>query len=60
MMLYNAIFVAPLVAILAATALAVLRLRRLKEWRSRRLPLLEAVSGALLIGVSLYALLALP
>jgi len=60
LMLYNAIFVAPLVAILAATALAVLRLRRLKEWRSRRLPLLEAVSGALLIGVSLYALLALP
>lgn len=60
LMLYNAIFVAPLVAILAATALAVLRLRRLKEWRSKQLPLLEAISGALLIAISLYALLALP
>jgi len=60
LMLYNAIFVAPLIAILAATALAVLRLRKLKEWRSKQLPLLEAVSGALLIAISLYALLALP
>ncbi len=58
--LYNAIFVLPLVAILVATLLAAIKLRKIKEWRSKKLPVLEVMSGALLILISVYALLALP
>ena len=58
--LYNIIFVAPLIIILAATLFLSLRLRKIKEWRSKGLPLMEAISGLLLIGISIYALLTLP
>lgn len=55
--LYNSIFVAPLVAVLLGLALLSLRPRTVKIWRSKRLHIMEAVSGALLVLVSLYLLL---
>ncbi len=54
---YNAIFVAPLAAILAAVLLLERWERGIKSWRSRRLWFLNVLAGALLIAVSVFALL---
>ncbi|MCD6357515.1 MAG: hypothetical protein J7L75_02935 [Thermoproteales archaeon] len=56
--LYNAIFVAPLVAIAVAVTLLGLAARRVKKWRSgRSLALMELVGGILLVAVCAYILL---
>ena len=54
--IYNMIFVAPLLAILIGVSAFSLKLRSVKRWRSRYLPRLEAVSGLLLLLISLYVL----
>ena len=56
---YNTIFVLPLVVILLAVTFLSLRLRRLKVWRSKKLSVMEVISGILLILIGIYVLLAL-
>ncbi len=52
--LYNLIFVVPLFLILLAIATLSITARRLKEWRTRKLGLMEVISGILLIAISFY------
>lgn len=57
--IYNLIFIAPLVAITVGVLLFAIKVRKLKIWRTKKLSLMETVSGILLIGIALYALLTL-
>ena len=55
--LYNAIFVAPLLAILVAVALASRKIRALMKTRTRLPKYFEALAGLLLIAIGVYVLL---
>ncbi len=57
--LYNAIFVAPLIAIMIGVATLAIKARELKVWRTKKLATMETISGILLILISLYALFAI-
>jgi len=56
LMLYNLIFIAPLIFILVALLTLSLTTRQLKEWRTKKLDILELISGILLIFIALYML----
>ncbi|MGQ9781885.1 MAG: cytochrome c biogenesis CcdA family protein [Nitrososphaeria archaeon] len=56
LMFYNLIFVAPLVVILLAIIFLKQYARKVKVFRSKRLGLLELVSGLLLVLISIYIL----
>lgn len=57
LMMYNAIFVAPLVAILASVGAAAHLSKSIKKFRSKRVDLLSITSSSLLIAVCIWALL---
>ncbi|RLE73405.1 MAG: hypothetical protein DRJ37_00325 [Thermoprotei archaeon] len=56
LVIYNLIFVAPLFLILLAIATLSTATRKIKEWRTKKLGLMEVISGILLIAISLYML----
>ena len=56
--IYNLVFIAPLVLILLAMGVAEKKVRKkIKEWRTRHLHILNAIAGGLLILISFWALL---
>lgn len=56
--IYNLIFITPLVLILLAMGVSEKKIsKKVKEWRTRRLHIFNAIAGALLILISLWALL---
>ncbi len=54
LLLYNLVFIAPLLLILVGVLYLGLKLRKLKYWRGTKLQLMGMVSGFLLIGIGLY------
>jgi len=56
LVIYNLIFVAPLFLILLTIATLSTAARKIKEWRTKKLGIMEVVSGILLIAISLYML----
>ncbi len=57
LILYNTIFVLPLFLIILIMLFFSEKLRSIKVWRTKRLGIMELVSGILLILISIYALL---
>lgn len=57
LMLYNFIFIIPLLLIIVFIVFFSTKLRVIKIWRTKKLGIMEIISGVLLILVSIYALL---
>jgi len=54
LLLYNLVFIGPLLLILVGVLYLGLKLRKLKYWRGTKLQLMGMISGCLLIGIGLY------
>jgi cytochrome c biogenesis protein CcdA len=57
LLLYNFIFVLPLIAVLVAINIFGVKIRTLKYWRGTKFPIMKLVAGILLIAVGTYAIL---
>ena len=57
LLLYNFIFVLPLIAVLILLNFFGVKLRTLKYWRGTKYPLMKLIAGILLVGVGIYAVL---
>jgi len=57
LLLYNFIFVLPLIAVLVAINIFGVKIRTLKYWRGTKFPIMKLFAGILLIAVGTYAIL---
>jgi len=58
LVLYNLIFILPLLAIMLIMIFFSSKIRTLKVWRTKKLGIMEIISGILLILISIYAIFA--
>jgi len=56
LLLYNAIFIFPLILIVAGIYTLAIKVKSVKIWRSKRIILLEATEALLLLFLGLYVL----